>query len=35
MTTLSRPRFELGSTAWAVIVAVLLVLLAAMAMYWQ
>jgi hypothetical protein len=33
MTTLSRPQLVLGSTAWLVIVAVLLVLLAAMAMY--
>lgn len=32
MTT-SRPRFGLGSTAWVMIVAVLLVVLAAMVIY--
>jgi hypothetical protein len=35
MATASPPRFGLGSTTWVVIVAVLLVLLAAMAIYFR
>lgn len=33
MTTTSPPRFQLGFTAWVIIVAVLLVVLGAMAVY--
>ena len=34
-TTPSPPRFGLGSTAWVIIVAVLLVVLAAMVLYFR
>ncbi len=35
MATTSLPRFGLGSTAWILIVAVLLVVLAAMVIYFR
>ncbi len=35
MTTTSPSRFDLGSTVWAIIVAVLLVVVAAMVMYFR
>jgi hypothetical protein len=35
MATVSPSRFGLGSTAWVIIVAVLLVVLAAMAIYFR
>jgi hypothetical protein len=35
MATVSPSRFDFGSTAWVIIVAVLLVVLAAMAIYFR
>jgi hypothetical protein len=35
MATTATPRFSLGSTVWVLIVAVLLVLLAAMVLYFR